>query len=133
MYVPVLKRRESREVILVLDTTFFGKRVDKFGLLIAKDIETRETVSSHFIESGTNEEYIFLRQVIENRGYCIKGVIIDGLRGLYGAFKDIPIQEVSLSSASSHNTLFDNEPKAGSLYLSKNNCLVSRESQSDQI
>ena len=88
----MIKPREGRAVVLVLDATFFGKRVDKFGLLIAKDIETREAVSYHFIESETNEEYISLRINIEKRGYSIKGIIIDGRRGLYGVFRDVPIQ-----------------------------------------
>ena len=77
---------------MVLDATFFGKREDKFGLIIAKDIHTREAVSYHFIESETNEEYSALKKDIEDKGFIIKAIIIDGRRGLYGLFKDIPIQ-----------------------------------------
>jgi len=77
---------------LVLDATFFGKRVDKFGLIIAKDIHTKEAVSYHFIESETNKEYIALRQDIEDNGFAIKAIVIDGRRGLFRLFNDVPIQ-----------------------------------------
>ncbi len=77
---------------MVLDATFFGKRVDKFGLIIAKDIHTKEAVSYHFIESETNKEYIALRKDIEDNGFTIKAIIIDGRRGLFRLFNDVPIQ-----------------------------------------
>ena len=57
-YQPIVKPRKGRDVVLVLDATFFGKRKDKFGLMIAKDIHTKEAVSYHFIVSETNKEYI---------------------------------------------------------------------------
>jgi len=75
-----------------LDATFFGRREDKFGLIIAKDIHYKEAVSYHFIESETNEEYKILRKEIEDNRFIIKAIIIDGRRGLYRLFKDIPIQ-----------------------------------------
>ena len=77
---------------MVLDATFFGKRVDKFGLIIAKDIHTKEAVSYHFIESETNKEYIALRKDIEDNGFSIKAIIIDGRRGLFRLFNNVPIQ-----------------------------------------
>ena len=78
--------------MLVLDATFFGKRKDKFGLLAAKDIHQKEVISYHFIESETNESYITLRADIERQGFRIQSIIIDGRRGLFGLFKDVPIQ-----------------------------------------
>jgi len=91
-YKPIIRLREGRHVVLVLDATFFGKRVDKFGLMIAKDIKSKEAVSYHFIESETNEEYVILRQDIEKKRYTIQAIIIDGRRGLFSLFKGIPIQ-----------------------------------------
>jgi len=91
-YTPIKKKREPREVVLVLDATFFGKREDKFDLLIAKEIHTKEAVSYHFIESETNNEYITLRADIKQQGYEIKGIVIDGRRGLFRLFKDVPVQ-----------------------------------------
>ena len=91
-YQPIVKPRKGRDVVLVLDATFFGKRKDKFGLMIAKDIHTKEAVSYHFIVSETNKEYIRLKDNLLKNKYTIKGIIIDGRRGLYGLFRGIPIQ-----------------------------------------
>jgi len=75
-----------------MDATFFGKRIDKFGLIIAKDIHTMEPVSYHFIRTESNAEYIKLKYDIESQGFTIKAVIIDGRRGLFRLFEDIPVQ-----------------------------------------
>ena len=91
-YEPSINTKVGREVVLVLDATFFGKREDKFGLIIAKDIKRKEIVSYHFIESETNIEYIRLKYDIDIKHYTVKALIIDGRRGLFGLFSDIPIQ-----------------------------------------
>lgn len=41
----------------MLDATFFGKRIDKFGLIIVKDIITLAPVSYHFISTESIKEY----------------------------------------------------------------------------
>lgn len=76
----------------MLDATFFGKRIDKFGLIIAKDIITLEPISYHFITTESIKEYKHLRYDIEVQGFSIKAITIDGKRGLFSLFADIPIQ-----------------------------------------
>ena len=75
-----------------MDATFFGRRVDKFGLIIAKDVERKEAVSYHFIQSELLSEYKKLKLSIEEECYIIKAVVIDGKRGLFRLLEDIPIQ-----------------------------------------
>ena len=91
-YDPQVYERTPREVVLVLDATFFGKRIDKFGLIVAKDIRTLEVISYHFIQTESLKEYKRLRQDIETNGFIIRSVTIDGKRGLFSLFGDIPIQ-----------------------------------------
>jgi len=91
-YVPDILERTPREVVLVLDATFFGKRIDKFGLIVAKDIWTLEVISYHFIQTESLKEYQYLRQNIEANSFIIKSITIDGKRGLFSLFADIPIQ-----------------------------------------
>jgi len=91
-YQPHIKQRIPREVVLVLDATFFGKRIDKFGLIIAKDVITLEPVSYHFITTESIKEYKRLRYDIEAQGFTIKAITIDGKRGLFRLFADIHIQ-----------------------------------------
>jgi len=76
----------------VIDATFFGKRTDKFGLLVAKDALTRIAISYHFIHSETLHEYNKLKLDIQSRDFIIQSITIDGRRGLFSLFADIPVQ-----------------------------------------
>ena len=87
-----IKQRTPREVILVMDATFFGKRIDKFGLIVAKDIKTFEPISYHFIQTENIAEYSRLKSAILSQGFRIQSITIDGKRGLFSLFVDIPVQ-----------------------------------------
>jgi hypothetical protein len=91
-YAPQIKERIPREVILVLDATFFGKRTDQFGLIIAKDIQTLEPVYYHFIHTESLSEYKRLKMAIHAQGFAIQSITIDGKRGLFSLFADVPVQ-----------------------------------------
>jgi hypothetical protein len=75
-----------------LDATFFGRRVDKFGLIIAKDIHKGTPISYHFITTESLFEYKVLLRDIKQENFIIKAVVIDGKRGLFRLLKDIPVQ-----------------------------------------
>jgi len=70
----------------------FGKREDKFGLLVAKDVATKEIIAYQFIESETLLEYQILKSSISSKGFIIKAITIDGRRGLFRLFEAFPIQ-----------------------------------------
>jgi hypothetical protein len=91
-YGPSVRGRYPRPVVLVIDATFFGKRRDKFGVLVAKDPHRSEMIAYRFITSETLEEYLLLRKSIESKGYEIKAVVTDGKPGLFGLFEGIPLQ-----------------------------------------
>jgi len=130
-YKPVIKQREPRAVVLVLDATFFGKRRDKFGLLIAKDIHTKKAVSYHFIKSETNNEYITLRTDIKKQGYEIKSIIIDGRRGLFSLFSDVPIQMCQFHQQAIITRYLTKNPKLeASIKLKRISSLLTRVTQS---
>ena len=52
---PQIKIRNPREITAVIDATFFGKREDKFGLIVAKDVKEKEPIAYNFIEQETNK------------------------------------------------------------------------------
>lgn len=91
-YEPPYKTYTPRDVIVVADATFFGRRRDKFGVLVFKDIISKEILIWKHIESETVKDYNYLKHELLRRGFTIKGVIIDGKRGLFRAFDDFPIQ-----------------------------------------
>jgi len=73
-------------------TTFYGKRKDKLGTLVFKDNESKEILIWKHIESEIVKDYRYLKEELLARGYTITSATLDGKRGLYKAFKDIPIQ-----------------------------------------
>ena len=87
-----IKNREGREVTVTIDATYFGKRRDKFGLIVAKDITRKEPIAYNFIETETKEVYQNLIDQIEGKGFTIKAVVLDGKPGIIGMFGDLPVQ-----------------------------------------
>jgi len=61
-YEPDLKIHNPREVILVCDATFYGKRKDKLGTLVFKDVITNEILIWKHIESE-NKLIIFIYEI----------------------------------------------------------------------
>ena len=44
------------------------------------------------IESETIKDYAYLKNELQNKGFSVKGIVIDGKRGLFKAFEEFPIQ-----------------------------------------
>ncbi len=98
-YIVDEKVHKPRAVNLVCDAIFYGKRKDKLGTLVFevplegyKDVESKEILIWKHIESETVKDYKYLKEELSNLGYTIQSATLDGKRGLYKAFKDIPIQ-----------------------------------------
>ncbi|ADV45287.1 hypothetical protein Nitsa_0013 [Nitratifractor salsuginis DSM 16511] len=91
-YEPPKTSPHPRPVTLVIDATFFGKRGEGFGVLVAKDILSGQLVAYRFIQTETLNEYAMLRQSLLDQGFIIQAVTVDGRRGLFGLFADLPVQ-----------------------------------------
>lgn len=91
-YTPEIKSREPRASTCVIDATFFGKRRDKFGVLVAKDVLRKEPIAYNFIESETKEAYRNLLLQINDRGFQLHAVVLDGKPGIFSLFEGMPIQ-----------------------------------------
>lgn len=91
-YIVDIKVHYPRSVNLVCDATFYGKRKDKLGTLVFKDVGSKEILIWKHIESETVKDYKYLKEELLLLGYTIQSVTLDGKRGLTKAFKNIPIQ-----------------------------------------
>jgi len=78
--------------VLVADATFFGKRREKFGVLVGLDIWEHRVVFYRFITSETLDAYRMMKESLETQGFVIRGVVTDGKPGLSGTFEGIPTQ-----------------------------------------
>ncbi len=72
-----------------LDATYWGHN---WGIMLALDDATGNVLYLEFIKSETNADYEAAVRSIEERGYEIKGLVIDGRKSLFGIFSDYKIQ-----------------------------------------
>ena len=72
-----------------VDAAYWGRN---WGILLAIDDLTGAVLYLEFIRHETVEDYRTAIASIENRGYCIKGIIVDGMRSLFSEFARYPMQ-----------------------------------------
>lgn len=82
-YVPPSKTIIPREVIVVMDTTYFGKN---YGVMLFKDAITTENLSWTFVKNETNDLYADGIANLEKMGFKIIALVFDGRRGLPNKF-----------------------------------------------
>lgn len=83
------KVHRPREIIAVIDATYFGR---KNGVLVARDPNKKENLYCCEIANETKEDYRKARMYLEELGYMLKAVVLDGKRGMPSVFKDILVQ-----------------------------------------
>jgi len=81
--------KTSREVIVLMDTTYWGR---SFGVMLFKDAITKENLLKYFVKTETNKQYQEGIKELQARGYTILAIVCDGRRGLLNSFKNIPVQ-----------------------------------------
>ncbi len=77
------------EVVLVMDTTYFGRG---FGVMVLRDAGTGEVLYRKFVKYETNSLYEKCVSDLKEQGYKIKAIVCDGRKGLFGLFDETPIQ-----------------------------------------
>jgi len=79
-------------ITIVADATFYGKKSDRLGTLVFKDVLADKIVACKHIDTETANDYRQLVEELTEQGFVIQGVTIDGKRGVAKAFGDIPVQ-----------------------------------------
>lgn len=83
------KVHRPRPVVLVIDATYFGR---EYGILVAREPNDHENLYVAELRHETKLEYRLARRTLENLGYVIDAVVLDGRRGIPAVFKDVPVQ-----------------------------------------
>jgi transposase-like protein len=83
-----------REIYLVVDATYFGKRTDgtSWGVVLFRDSKRKENLWWKFVHHESFDHYLEGRVFLEEKGYKIVSVTMDGFKGNLSVFKGIPIQ-----------------------------------------
>ena len=79
----------SGEGFVHLDVTYWGR---SFGVFLALDGQTGEPLYMAFVKSETVKDYEDAVSSIKDRGYSIRGLIVDGKQSLFKTFSGYPIQ-----------------------------------------
>lgn len=79
----------SGEGFVHLDVTYWGRG---FGVLLALDNRTGTPLYMSFVKSETVKDYEDAVSSISERGYRIRGLIIDGKQSLFSSFLEYNIQ-----------------------------------------
>ena len=72
-----------------LDGTYWGHN---WGIMLGLDTASGIPLYLGFIKNETNQDYTDAISSIEERGYAIRGIIIDGKQSLFGIFSAYKIQ-----------------------------------------
>ena len=72
-----------------LDVTYWGRG---FGVLLALESQAGQPLYMAFVKSETVKDYEAAVSSINERGYFIRGLIIDGKQTLFRSFSEYPIQ-----------------------------------------
>jgi hypothetical protein len=83
------RRRDPRAIVVVMDTTYFGR---KFGVMLFKDAAGGEDLVYQYVKYETNRLYVEGITQLKEQGFEIKAIVCDGRKGLFHLFEDIPIQ-----------------------------------------
>lgn len=107
-YRPKEPEKEPREVVVLMDTTYWGR---EYGVMLFKDAVTNENLLKYFVTAETVEKYVQGIAELGRRGYRVLGIVCDGRRGLFNAFPDIPIQMCQFHQQKIVTTRLTRRPK----------------------
>ncbi len=75
--------------VVIADTTFWGR---KYGVCVFRAWQLAENIWWHEVSSELMAHYRYGRAILEEHGWIIKAAVVDGRRGFFNVFNDIPVQ-----------------------------------------
>jgi hypothetical protein len=75
--------------VFIADTTFWGR---VYGVCVFRSVHLKKNVWWHEVAGERMAHYRFGRAILEEKGWKFLAVVVDGRRGFFNVFKDIPVQ-----------------------------------------
>lgn len=88
-HVVALNNPKSRPVIVLMDTTYWGRN---FGVMLFKDDITKENLLKYYVKHETNALYRQGICELEKQGFLVVSIVCDGRKGLIKSFSEKPVQ-----------------------------------------
>lgn len=89
MYEVFIPRKQPREVVVLMDTTYWGR---DFGVMLFKDAYTKENLLKYYVKYETNALYIQGLNELRKQHFKVLAIVCDGRKGLLKSFNNIPVQ-----------------------------------------
>lgn len=89
LYEQIIPKKEPREVVVLMDTTYWGR---SFGVMLFKDAYTKENLLKYYVKAETNKLYQNGVLELQSLGFDVLAIVCDGRKGLMQSFGNIPVQ-----------------------------------------
>lgn len=89
LYKVIIPEKEPKKVVVLMDTTYWGR---DFGVILFKDVYTKENLLKYYVKSETNALYIQGINELRSKGFEVVAIVCDGRRGLLQSFEKTPVQ-----------------------------------------
>jgi hypothetical protein len=86
---PTVKTIKPGGLVMIADATFFGRG---YGYIVFRSPKLKKNVYYKFIPYETILEYSLGRYDLEQRGFTISAMVLDGRPGVRNVFYDMPVQ-----------------------------------------
>lgn len=85
----VEQQLEPQRSVFITDTTFWGRG---YGVCVFRSHDLKKNVWWHEVEGERMAHYRYGRAILEEKGWTFTAVVVDGRRGFFNVFSDIPVQ-----------------------------------------
>ena len=75
--------------VFITDTTFWGR---SYGVCVFRSHDLKQNIWWQEVEGERMAHYHYGRHILEERGWTFLAAVVDGRRGFFNVFKDIPVQ-----------------------------------------
>jgi len=102
------KRVRPQPTVIIADATFFKRT---FGLCVIRSSHLKQNIYWKEIENETISVYQQAKTKLENQGWQIMSVVLDGRPGVRAVFNDIPVQMCHYHQKAIINRYLTTKPK----------------------
>jgi hypothetical protein len=97
-----------KSVVVIADVTFFGR---SFGVCVIRAPHLKKNLYVQEVRSESIDVYRQGRRVLENMGYTMKAIVLDGRPGVRQLFADMPVQMCHFHQKQIITRYLTNNPK----------------------
>lgn len=97
-----------RSTVIITDTTFWGRH---YGVCVFRAWPLAENIWWHEVASELMAHYRYGRAILEERGWTLLAAVVDGRRGFFKVFEDIPVQMCQFHQIKRVTTYLTSRPK----------------------